>query len=99
MPRERALPAVKLEPTAPGCTAEVVLAGRATSVPFTAVLTGPQRTPMDNTIGAKTCACSPSPQVAIRIWLWEQGVAGSNPAVPTVGLVDGGDSTFDATSG
>jgi hypothetical protein len=31
-------------------------AGRATSVPFTAVLTGPQRTTMDNHEPASTCA-------------------------------------------
>jgi hypothetical protein len=34
----------------------VVLAGRATSVPFTEVLTGPERTTTDNTTAAWTCA-------------------------------------------
>jgi hypothetical protein len=34
----------------------VVLTGRATSVPFTPVMTGPQRTLRDNTTAAVTCA-------------------------------------------
>jgi len=45
----------RLEPTAPP-RASVVLAGRATSVPFTAVGTGPERTPRDNTTSAVSCA-------------------------------------------
>ena len=43
------------EPTAPPGT-DVILAGRATSVPFTAVLNGPQRTTTDNATAAATCA-------------------------------------------
>jgi hypothetical protein len=35
---------------------QVVLTGRATSVPFTAVLTGPERTTTDNTKAAWSCA-------------------------------------------
>jgi len=33
----------------------VILAGRATSVPFTAVLNGPERTTTDNHEAASTC--------------------------------------------
>ncbi len=33
----------------------VILTGRATNVPFTAVLTGPERTTTDNTTTAATC--------------------------------------------
>jgi hypothetical protein len=40
-------------PQAPSC---VILAGHATSVPFTPVLTGPERTTTDNTTAALTCA-------------------------------------------
>jgi hypothetical protein len=40
---------------APG-RALVVLTGRATTVPFAAVTTGPKRTPKDNPTGALTCA-------------------------------------------
>ena len=47
--------AVELVPTLPGL-ADVVSAGRATSVPFTAVLTGPERTTTDNTTVAGSCA-------------------------------------------
>jgi hypothetical protein len=35
--------------------AEAALTGRATSVPFTAVVTGPERTPTDNDTVAVTC--------------------------------------------
>jgi hypothetical protein len=39
----------------------VILAGRATTVPFTAVATGPHRTPTDNATVAVTCAaCRPT---------------------------------------
>jgi hypothetical protein len=48
-------PPVEAEPTAPRY-ARVILAGRATSVPFTAVLAGPQRTTTDNHEAASTCA-------------------------------------------
>jgi hypothetical protein len=60
----------------------VVLDGRATSVPFTAVLNGPERTTTDNHQAAPTCA-APHPRRWQQRpnWLWEQGVAGSNPAV------------------
>jgi hypothetical protein len=43
------------EPTAPPC-ARVILTGRATSVAFTAVLSGPERTTTDKTKAASTCA-------------------------------------------
>jgi hypothetical protein len=63
---------------------QVTLTGRATSVPVTAVMTGPQRTTTDNTTAAPTCAYSRLPKSGLcPNWLWEQGVAGSNPAVPT----------------
>jgi hypothetical protein len=53
----------------------VVLAGRATSVPAIAVMTGPERTATDNARAASTCAvpCLRRPR-ARPIWLWEQGV-------------------------
>jgi hypothetical protein len=60
----------------PGPT-NVVLAGRATTVPFTAVLTGPERTITGNATAASTCA------ILCRrrwrsgpIWLCKQGVDG-----------------------
>jgi hypothetical protein len=46
--------AVELVPTLPG-PINVVLAGRATSMPFIAVLTGPQRTIMDKAPAPSTC--------------------------------------------
>jgi hypothetical protein len=68
-------PVVKVNPTPPSC-ATVILGGRVTSVPFTAVPTGPERTTTDNAEAASTCA----PDYLRRsrscpIWLWEQGVA------------------------
>jgi hypothetical protein len=48
-------PPVEAEPTAPR-RATVILAGRATSVPFTAVLAGVERTTTDNYEAASTCA-------------------------------------------
>ena len=49
--------------------------GRATSMPFTAVLTGPQRTTTDNTMAAMTCPSSHIPRYRpCLIWLWEQVV-------------------------
>ena len=42
-------------PTAPRCP-RVVLTGRVTSVPFIAVLNGPDRTSTDNHEAASTCA-------------------------------------------
>jgi hypothetical protein len=51
----RASPAVELVPTLPHST-NVVLASRATIVPFIAVLTGPQRTITGNITAASTCA-------------------------------------------
>jgi hypothetical protein len=47
-------PPVEAEPTATRCS-RVILAGRATSVPFTAVLNGPERTTTDNHEAASTC--------------------------------------------
>jgi hypothetical protein len=54
----------------------VILGGRATSVPFTPVTTGPLRTTTDN-----TTTLQPASLPRLRrwrswpIWLWEQGVA------------------------
>jgi len=48
-------PSLQLEPMA-AMPSHVVLAGRATSVPFTAVITGPERTATDNHEVASTCA-------------------------------------------
>jgi hypothetical protein len=45
---------LKLEPMA-AAPSHVVLAGRATSVPFTAAITGPKRTATDNTTSGITC--------------------------------------------
>jgi len=50
-------PTVRVEPTAQAAT-RVILGGRATSVPFTAVLTGLQRTTTDNAEAGPTCAAS-----------------------------------------
>jgi hypothetical protein len=76
-------PPVEVEPTAPRC-ARVALAARATSVPFTAVLNGPERITTDNGYAALNSAISCLRRSRFwPIWLWEQGVAGSNPAVPT----------------
>jgi hypothetical protein len=47
---------VKAEPTRALC--QVIRAGRAANVPFTAVLSGPERTATDNTTPASTC-CDP----------------------------------------
>src|SRR4029453_10253092 len=62
------------EPTAPR-RARVILAGCATSVPFTTVLTGSERTTTDNATAHSTSAL---PRLRRRqswpIWLWEQGV-------------------------
>ena len=46
---------LELEPTPPGASI-VVPAGRATSVPFIAVLAGPGRTTTDSTPAPSTCA-------------------------------------------
>jgi hypothetical protein len=56
-------PPVEAEPTA-SRYARVILAGRATSVPSTAVLNGPERTTTDNHEAASTCALPASSQVA-----------------------------------
>jgi hypothetical protein len=56
---------------------EVTLGGRATSVPFTAVLIGTQRTTMDNAEASSTCTVLSSRRSqSCPIWLWERGVAG-----------------------
>jgi hypothetical protein len=66
-------PAVDLMPTLRG-PATVVLAGRATTVPFTTDASGRKRTPTDNPTAAMTCAVrrlagwQPRP-----IWLCKQG--------------------------
>jgi hypothetical protein len=70
-----------LEAAAPSC-ANVVLGGRATSVPFTAVLNGPERTTTDNHEAASTCAVPILAGAQQRpIWFWEQEV--TPVAVPT----------------
>jgi hypothetical protein len=53
----------------------VVLNGRATSVPFTEVLNGPQRTTTDNA-AARSTSAGPHPHRWQQRpnWLWEQGV-------------------------
>jgi hypothetical protein len=45
-----------VRPSKPTLDTGVILGGRATSVPFTAVMTGPQRTTTDNAEAASTCA-------------------------------------------
>jgi hypothetical protein len=66
---------VRVEPTAQPNTG-LILGGRATSVPFTAVLAGPERTTTDNHKASSTCAISHPRRWQQRpIWLWEQGVA------------------------
>jgi hypothetical protein len=62
----------------------LVLAGRATSLPFTAVLTGPQRTTTDNAEATATCGvpCFRRWQ-SCPIWLCKQGVVGSSPIIST----------------
>ena len=58
---------LRQEPTAPR---------RATSVPFTTVTTGHERTATDNTTAASTCALHQLPRErSWPIWLWEQEVA------------------------
>jgi hypothetical protein len=76
-------PPVKAEPTALRC-ARVILTGRATSVPFTAVLNGPERTTTDNHEAASTCAVpDPRRRQQRPIWLCKQGVVGSSPIIST----------------
>jgi hypothetical protein len=73
--------------------ASVVLAGRATSVPFTAVTAGPQRTTTDNTTAATTLRRSPPPQVTILLDLAlgaegrvvEANIGAAGPADPVLG--------------
>jgi hypothetical protein len=67
------------EPEAVAARCEhVALGGRATSVPFTAVLTGPERTTTDNAKAVWTCTAHRLRRSCSRPnWLWEQGVAGS----------------------
>jgi hypothetical protein len=73
--RGRASPAVELVPTPAGPT-NVVLVGRATTVPFTGVPTGLERTLMDNARQARTCVVSCLRRRRYRpIWLWEQVVS------------------------
>jgi hypothetical protein len=63
------------EPTAQHDTG-IILGGRATSLPFTAVLSGSQRITTDNARAAWTCTVLSHRRSQSRpIWLWEQGVA------------------------
>ena len=74
-------PSVELVPRLPGST-NVVLVRRATTVPFTAVPAGPQRTATDNATAASTCAIFHRRRwQSCPIWLWEQGVAVADAAV------------------
>ena len=67
-------PAVELVPTLPGLT-NVILAGRATTVPFTTDASGHMRTPTDNPTAAMTCAVRRLARWRPRpIWLCKQGV-------------------------
>jgi hypothetical protein len=76
----RASPAVELVPTPPG--PRDVVAGRATTVPLTAVLTGPRRTPTDNPTAATTCGDHHIPSWrTCPIWLCKQGVGRSRLAL------------------
>jgi hypothetical protein len=73
--RGRASPCVELVPTLAG-PAKVVLAGRATTVPFMAVLTGPQRT-----ITVPTLRAEPDRQrVAARSTPLRGHLTGADPA-------------------
>jgi hypothetical protein len=67
-------PPAEAEPTAPRC-ARGILTGHVTSVPFTAVLNGPERTITDNHEAASTCAI-PRPRRSQQRpnWLWEEEV-------------------------
>jgi hypothetical protein len=66
-------PMVKVDRAATGIPR--LSSGRATTVPFTAVMIGPERTATDNAQAASTCAASYFSQVTIpAIWLWEQMV-------------------------
>jgi hypothetical protein len=62
--RRRASPSSQGGPNGATGT-RVILDGRATSVPFTTVTTGPERTTTDNTMAAATCAASPPSQVTV----------------------------------
>ena len=66
-------PTVKVEPTAQHDTG-IILGGRATSLPFTAVLSGSQRTTTDNARASSTCTVLSHRRSQSRpISLWEQG--------------------------
>jgi hypothetical protein len=54
-------PTVAVEPAPPSCI-RVALTGRATSVPFTTVTTGSERTTTDNTPTAVSCAAPQLPR-------------------------------------
>jgi hypothetical protein len=69
-------------PSRPPGPRDVVLAGRATTVPFTAVLTGPRRTIMDNATATSTGAvpCRRRSR-SCPIWLCKQGVDVADTAI------------------
>jgi hypothetical protein len=74
----------------------VVLAGRATSVPFTAVLAGRKRTTTDNTKAPSTCDVPCLRRWRSRpIWLCKQGVS-ENRLIPEP---DSAQSAFAPTAG
>jgi hypothetical protein len=76
-------PSVERVPRLPGST-NVVLVRRATTVPFTAVPAGPQRTATDNATAASTCAILYRRRwKSCPIWLCKQGVVGSSPIIST----------------
>jgi hypothetical protein len=65
-------PAVELVPALSGRTS-VVLAGRATSVPFTAVLTGPERTITGNATRTRPAPFPSSQVTTAPEWLGSRG--------------------------
>jgi hypothetical protein len=97
VPEDRPHPTAKVEANG-AMVYHAILTDRATSVPFRAVLTGPERTTIDNAEAPLTCAtfCLRRPQ-SCPIWLWEQGVAWlsligpcrARPADPRRGSPDG----------
>ena len=76
---DRPYPTLQVGADGGPCTG-LILAGRATIVPFTTDMTGPERTATDNARAASTCAvpCLRRPR-ARPIWLWEQGVEWVDP--------------------
>jgi hypothetical protein len=98
-------PAAGRMPTLRG-PATVVLAGRATTVPFTTDASGCKRTPTDNLTAAMTCAvCRLTRWRLCPIWLCKQGVAHRRRELPpqyplaAIGKVGGAYGLDDFVSG